>query len=99
MLFHSEVQGISTVDGQKSRDKAPEQPCRVVNHGNDAGVIEPCRADDPKHANDSLREIMQMISDGKLHPDVSAQFPLAEGGKAIRMLQDRKAMGKVVVTM
>jgi len=54
---------------------------------------------DPKHANDSLREIMQMISDGKLHPDVSAKFPLAEGGKAIRMLQDRKAMGKVVVTM
>ena len=54
---------------------------------------------DPKHANESLREIMQMISDGKLHPDVSASFPLAEGGKAIRMLQDRKAMGKVVVTM
>jgi NADPH2:quinone reductase len=54
---------------------------------------------DPKHANESLREIMQMIGDGKLHPDVSAQFPLAEGGKAIRMLQDRKAMGKVVVTM
>src|ERR1700759_2430053 len=54
---------------------------------------------DAKHANESLREIMQMISEGKLHPDVSAQFPLAEGGKAIRMLQDRKAMGKVVVTM
>jgi NADPH2:quinone reductase len=54
---------------------------------------------DPKHANESLREIMQMISDGKLHPDVSASFPLADGGKAIRMLQDRKAMGKVVVTM
>jgi NADPH2:quinone reductase len=54
---------------------------------------------DPKHANESLREIMQMISDGKLHPDVSASFPLAEGGKAIRMLMDRKAMGKVVVTM
>jgi len=54
---------------------------------------------DPRHANESLREIMQMISDGKLHPDVSASFPLADGGKAIRTLQDRKAMGKVVVTM
>jgi NADPH2:quinone reductase len=54
---------------------------------------------DPKHANDSLREIMKMISEGKLHPDVSAKFPLAEGGKSIRMLMDRKAMGKVVVTM
>ena len=54
---------------------------------------------DPKHANESLKEIMQMISDGKLHPNVSASFPLAEGGKSIRMLMDRKAMGKVVVTM
>ena len=54
---------------------------------------------DPQHANESLREIMKMISDGKLHPDVSAKFPLAEAGKSIRMLMDRKAMGKVVVTM
>ncbi|HXC54987.1 MAG TPA: NADPH:quinone oxidoreductase family protein [Rhizomicrobium sp.] len=53
----------------------------------------------PKAANDSLREIMEMISQGKLHPDVSATFPLAEAGKSIRMLMDRKAMGKVVVTM
>jgi NADPH2:quinone reductase len=54
---------------------------------------------DPKRANDSLREIMKMISEGKLHPEVSAKFPLAEAGKSIRMLMDRKAMGKVVVTM
>ncbi len=54
---------------------------------------------DPKAANDSLREIMRMIADGKLHPNVSATFPLAEAGKSIRMLMDRKAMGKVVVTM
>jgi NADPH2:quinone reductase len=56
-------------------------------------------ARDPKGANDSLREIMAMIASGKLHPDVSATFPLAEAGKSIRMLMDRKAMGKVVVTM
>jgi NADPH2:quinone reductase len=56
-------------------------------------------ARDPKAANDSLREILGMIADGKLHPDVSAKFPLAEAGKSIRMLMDRKAMGKVVVTM
>ncbi len=56
-------------------------------------------ARDPKGANDALREIMGMIADGKLSPDVSAAFPLAEAGKSIRMLMDRKAMGKVVVTM
>jgi NADPH2:quinone reductase len=54
---------------------------------------------DPKHANGILREIARMISDGRLHPDVSAKYPLAEGRKAIRMLMDRKAMGKVIVTM
>ncbi|MEI9887909.1 MAG: NADPH:quinone oxidoreductase family protein [Rhizomicrobium sp.] len=54
---------------------------------------------DPQHAIESLKEIMGMIADGKLHPNVSAAFPLAEGGKSIRMLMDRKAMGKVVVTM
>jgi NADPH2:quinone reductase len=54
---------------------------------------------DPKRANDSLHEIMKMIADGKLHPNVSAKFPLADAGKSIRMLMDRKAMGKVVVTM
>ncbi|MEI9992266.1 MAG: NADPH:quinone oxidoreductase family protein [Rhizomicrobium sp.] len=56
-------------------------------------------ARDPKGANDSLREILGMIAEGKLKPDVSATFPLAEAGKSIRMLMDRKAMGKVVVTM
>ncbi len=50
---------------------------------------------DPKGANDELREILKWISEGKLKPDVSARFPLAEAGKAIRVLQDRKAMGKV----
>ncbi len=56
-------------------------------------------ARDPKRAQESLQEIMGMISAGKIHPHVSAKFPLAEGGKAIRMLMDRKAQGKVVVTM
>jgi NADPH2:quinone reductase len=54
---------------------------------------------DPEHATESLKKIMQMISEGKLHPSISAKFPLPEGGKSIRMLMDRKATGKVVVTM
>lgn len=56
-------------------------------------------ARDPKHAQDSLTEIMDMISKGKIHPHVSARFPLAKGNEAIRMLMDRKALGKVVVTV
>jgi NADPH2:quinone reductase len=37
--------------------------------------------------------------EGKLRPHISARFPLARAGEAIRMLADRKAMGKVIVTM
>ena len=53
----------------------------------------------PQAAQDNLNEMVKWITEGKLHPHVSAKFPLAEGGKAIRMLMDRKALGKVVVTM
>jgi NADPH2:quinone reductase len=54
---------------------------------------------DPKHARESLEKLLGMIADGKLKPYVSARFPLARAGEAIRMLMDRKAQGKVVVTM
>ncbi|HEY1707825.1 MAG TPA: NADPH:quinone oxidoreductase family protein [Rhizomicrobium sp.] len=56
-------------------------------------------ARDPKTAQENLTEIMDMISKGTLHPHVSARFPLAEANKSIRMLMDRKALGKVVVTI
>ncbi len=56
-------------------------------------------ARDPKNAQDSLNAIMDMISKGKIHPHVSARFPLARANESIRMLMDRKALGKVVVTI
>ncbi|HTQ12505.1 MAG TPA: NADPH:quinone oxidoreductase family protein [Rhizomicrobium sp.] len=56
-------------------------------------------ARDPKHAQQSLQALMGMIADGKLKPYVSEHIPLARAGEAIRLLMDRKAKGKVVVTM
>jgi NADPH2:quinone reductase len=56
-------------------------------------------ARDPRHAQESLQKLLGMIADGKLKPYVSAHVPLARAGEAIRMLMDRKAQGKVVVTM
>jgi NADPH:quinone reductase len=56
-------------------------------------------ARDPKHAQESLQQVMNLIGEGKLKPYVSAKFPLARAGDAIRMLMDRKAQGKVVVTV
>ena len=56
-------------------------------------------ARDPKHAQESMNNLLKMIADGKLKPYVSAHIPLARAGEAIRLLMDRKAQGKVVVTM
>jgi NADPH2:quinone reductase len=56
-------------------------------------------ARDPKSGNQRLRELTDMIASGKLKPLVSERIPLARAGDAIRLLMDRKALGKVVVTM
>jgi NADPH2:quinone reductase len=56
-------------------------------------------ARNPKRNQEHLAEIMRWTVEGKLKPHISARFPLARAGEAIRMLADRKAMGKVVVTM
>lgn len=55
------------------------------------------------HAPDKLRrsveELMQWYGDGKLRPLVTHRLPLEQSVEAIRLLTDRKAHGKVVVTM
>jgi len=51
----------------------------------------------PNRAN--MDELMSLYASGKIKPVVSAHFPLARGGEAIAHLANRKAMGKVVVTM
>ncbi|MCB2049887.1 MAG: NADPH:quinone oxidoreductase family protein [Novosphingobium sp.] len=44
-------------------------------------------------------ELFNLCRDGKIAPLISARFPLEEGGKAIAALAERKAVGKVVVTV
>ncbi len=43
------------------------------------------------------RDLDEMASEGRLHPYVSARYPLEEGPKALRALLDRKVTGKVVI--
>lgn len=52
---------------------------------------------EPARNRANLEEIVQWWADGKLRPHVSATYPMAEAGAAIRELADRKAKGKVVV--
>ncbi len=54
---------------------------------------------DPKAGKDNINAIDRWASEGKIDPYVCATFPLEQAVDAMRMLQDRKAVGKVVLTM
>jgi NADPH2:quinone reductase len=47
----------------------------------------------------NIAELMEWWRDGKLRPHVSSIYPLERAGEAIRELADRRAKGKVVVTV
>ncbi|MGF6594841.1 NADPH:quinone oxidoreductase family protein [Pseudomonas sp. 2835] len=47
----------------------------------------------------NFQQLFSWFAEGKLKPLVSQTFPLAEAGAAIEMLGQRKAVGKLVVTM
>lgn len=47
----------------------------------------------------NMDELYRWHAEGKLHPLISARFPLERGGEAIRWMMERKAVGKVVVTV
>jgi NADPH2:quinone reductase len=46
----------------------------------------------------NMAELVGWLESGRLKPHVGARLPLSEGGRAIRMLMDRQAMGKVILT-
>jgi NADPH:quinone reductase-like Zn-dependent oxidoreductase len=56
-------------------------------------------AREPQKNAEHVAELFALLKEGRIAPRVSARFPLERGGEAIAMLADRKAVGKVVVTM
>jgi NADPH:quinone reductase len=54
---------------------------------------------DPKGNAANIAELMQLYAKGAIKPVVSERYPLAKAGEAIKKLAERKAMGKIVVTM
>jgi NADPH2:quinone reductase len=56
-------------------------------------------AREPERNRKNLEDLVTWWKEGKLHPYVSSTYPLERAGEAIRELADRKAMGKVVVTV
>jgi len=54
---------------------------------------------DPEAGKKNIETIDKWAAEGKIAPYVCATFPLEQAVDAMRMLQERKAVGKVVVTM
>lgn len=54
---------------------------------------------EPQRHRDNVSELVSWWRAGKLRPHVSSTYPLERAGEAIRELADRKAKGKVVVTL
>ena len=57
------------------------------------------RKHDPERLRDSFRELFAWHSEGRIRPLVSRTLPLPQTADAIRLLAERRAIGKIVVTM
>jgi NADPH:quinone reductase-like Zn-dependent oxidoreductase len=56
-------------------------------------------ARDPKRNAAHVEQLFRWWSEGKIAPRISATYPLERGGDAIQALRDRRAVGKLVVTL
>lgn len=46
-----------------------------------------------------LKALLQWAEEGKLRPNISHRLPLEDYAKAMRLLLDRKAIGRVALVM
>ena len=56
-------------------------------------------AREPKKFRQQIAELFDLLASGKIDPLVSETFPLERGGDAIAKLENRQAVGKLVVMM
>ena len=56
-------------------------------------------ARDRKAFGEGVADLLRMYGEGKVKPHVSKHYPLEQAGQAIRDLAERRAQGKIVVTM
>ena len=54
---------------------------------------------DPKKNTEYIEELFSFYADGKIRPRITARFPLSEAGKALKLIEDRKATGKIILTI
>jgi NADPH2:quinone reductase len=51
----------------------------------------------PQTGQRAMREIEQLLRDGALHPLIGAVVPFPDAGEALRIVKERRALGKAVV--
>jgi len=56
-------------------------------------------AREPKANAEHVEQLFRWWAEGKIAPKISATYPLERGGEAIAALRDRRAIGKLVVTL
>ncbi|MEA3067534.1 MAG: NADPH:quinone reductase, partial [Sphingomonadales bacterium] len=56
-------------------------------------------AREPKRNAEHVEQLFRWWGDGRIAPRISATYPLARAGEAIAELKDRRALGKLVVTL
>ncbi|MEO1101737.1 MAG: NADPH:quinone oxidoreductase family protein [Pseudomonadota bacterium] len=56
-------------------------------------------ARDPKGNAENVADLFRLYSEGKIKPHVSNTYPLEQAADAITELQERRALGKVVITV
>ncbi|MGH1578918.1 NADPH:quinone oxidoreductase family protein [Planktotalea sp.] len=54
---------------------------------------------EPQNHAENMGDLFRLYGEGKIKPRISASYPLEKAGEALQLLQDRKVLGKVVVTM
>ncbi len=52
---------------------------------------------DPEKGRENIEAIDRLLAEGTLHPHIGARFGLDQAIDAMRMLADRKAIGKVII--
>ena len=57
------------------------------------------RKHDPERLQEGFQELFQWFQDGRIRPHVSQTLPLAQTADAVRLLMDRRSVGKVVVAV
>ena len=53
----------------------------------------------PKRNAEHVSELFKWYEEGKIKPRVTAHFPLEKASEALKLIEERKAQGKVVLTI